>query len=116
MICSDKVSEFNKMGNSAEMCVCVHHCLHTVDVYRDMSQVVTGSGWRRLGPVPGMYEWKSLQTIVLPSETAAIYRIWKRVGSGKDAQPVCWETLGNGRRLRNNWESKQCCCKATFPV
>lgn len=81
-----------------------------------MSQVVTGSGRRQLGPVPGMYEWKSLQTIVLPSETAAIYRIWKRADCGKEARPDCWETLGNGRSQRNSWEYKQCCCKVTFPV
>lgn len=69
-----------------------------------MSQVVTSSGRRWLGPVPGMYEWKRLQTIVLPSETAAIYRIWKRVDCGKEAEPVYWETLDNVRSLRNNCE------------
>lgn len=57
-----------------------------------MSQV-TSRGWRQLGSVPGMYEWRSLQSIVLPSETAAIYRIWKRVDCGKKAQPI-WETVG----------------------
>ena len=68
-----------------------------------MSQVVTGCGWRWLGPVPRMYEWKSLQTIVLPSQTATIHRIWKGVGRGKEAQSVCWETLGNRKSQRKKW-------------
>lgn len=68
-----------------------------------MSQVVTSRGWRRLGPAPGMHEWKSVRAIVLPAETAAIYRIFgKGLDGGNKTLPVCWETLGSGKSVRTN--------------
>lgn len=70
----------------------VQHCLHT-QACRDMSQVVKMSGWRRLSPAPRMHEWKSTETIVLSSDTAAIFRAWKRVGFENVAQSVCRDTL-----------------------
>lgn len=83
-------------------CVCMYshvhmqHCLHT-RACRDMSQVVKMSGWRRLGPKPRMHEWKSTDTIVLTSDTEAIFRVWDRVGFENVAQSVCRETLGKGK-------------------
>lgn len=87
-----------------------------------MSQVVTSQGWRCLGPVPRMHEWESVQAIVLPSETAAIYRIWKGRDDGNKALPVCWETLGSGEKPKREKKKPQLGVKTmllralTFPV
>lgn len=60
-----------------------------------MSQVVKMSGWRWLGPAPGMHEWKSTETIVLSpdTDTGAIFRAWKRVGFENVAPSVGRDTL-----------------------
>lgn len=72
--------------------------------------------WAEMARTGARNVWMEKQTIVLPSETAAIYRIWKRVECGKEARPVCWDTLRIGRALRNNLESQQCCVTIPFPV
>lgn len=84
--------QFSPHVKNTDSRVHVQHCLHT-RACRAMSQVVKTSGRRRLGPAPGMLEWKSLETIVLSSDTAAIFRAWKRVGFENVAQPVSRDTL-----------------------
>lgn len=75
-----------------DSCIHVQHCLHT-RACRDMSQVVRMSGWRRLGPLPRMHEWKSTETIVLSSDTAAIFRAWRGEGFENVAQSVYRDTV-----------------------
>lgn len=85
--------------------VCVQLCLHTVDMQGhesgsnkpgvEMSRASAKNAW--MG---------SVQTIVLPSETAAIYRIWKGRDGGNKSLPVCWEPLGSGEKPER--EKKHC--------
>lgn len=92
--------------------VCVCHCLYTVDVQGYESG--SNRQWAVAARSGARNEWR-LQCIVLSSKQLLFIGFEKGWDCGKEAQPVCWETLGNGRSLRSNWNFKQC-FTATFPV
>lgn len=93
----------------------VHHCLHT-RACRDMSQVVKMSGWRWLGPAPRMHEWRSTETIVLSSDTGAIFRAWKRVGFENVAASVCRDALEGKEKSEDQLGGETMSFMLTFPV